>query len=535
MKLFNIRSMIASGKSIYDMTLKVCVYARVSTEHIEQKQSLVNQVEHFKSYILSNKNWIYVNSYIDNGISGTSDVKRESFMQMISDAKNGYFDLIITKEISRFSRNTLDSIKYTRLLLSYGVGVYFFSDNINTFFLDSEFRLTIMASMAQDEVRRLSQRVKFGMERAIERGEILGNDMLYGYKKNKFTGNLEIIDSEAEFVRTIFNLYVYKRYSLGKIAKYLNNCCEQKRWYSSTVSRIIENPKYKGFYCGGKVKVVDYITKKKEFISNSNWIMYKDFEKIPPIVEEELWDLANKRFLSRKKNNRKGEFYKDRYIFSGKILCENDNSFYHRRYLKNDISLMCGNYLRYGKSCCDSVFIRECELKVILFDFFSFINIDYIQLTNYLNNLYNENNSFSYSLYNLLKKKSMLINRRNKLIDLNINELITDNDFKNKILENNEDIKTIDQEIDGVFKETNSNSVIVDNSFFSLFCDTLISLMLEKIVVLKKSFETNIYLSIYLNYEFSSFCKKYVFKRGNDVSKTKRYEVTYYVMFTYIY
>ena len=167
--------------------LRVTDYARVSTDHLEQKKSLQNQVEHFEQYIKENPNWTYVGGYVDDGITGTSDVKRDNFMKMIEDARSGKFDLIVTKEISRFSRNTLDSIKYTRELLSYGVAVLFVNDNINTVMPDSELRLTIMASMAQDEIRRLSERVKFGMNRAIERGEILGNDLLYGYKKDKDT------------------------------------------------------------------------------------------------------------------------------------------------------------------------------------------------------------------------------------------------------------------------------------------------------------------------------------------------------------
>ena len=196
MDLYTVRKRLNMGMPLTTINLRVTDYARVSTDHLEQKKSLQNQVEHFEQYIKENPNWTYVKGYVDDGITGTSDIKRDNFMKMIEDARLGKFDLIVTKEISRFSRNTLDSIKYTRELLSYGVAVLFVNDNINTALPDSELRLTIMASMAQDEIRRLSERVKFGMNRAIERGEILGNDLLYGYKKDKDTGVLNIIETQ---------------------------------------------------------------------------------------------------------------------------------------------------------------------------------------------------------------------------------------------------------------------------------------------------------------------------------------------------
>ena len=169
MDLYDIRAeLMQSGKSIYDLPLRVTFYARVSTEKDEQAHSLKNQIDYYSSFIANNANWTYVNGYIDEGLSGTSVSKRESFLRMMDDAKLGKFDFIITKEISRFSRNTLHSIQYTQQLLRDNVGVLFQSDNINTLMPDAELRLTIMSSIAQDEVRKISERVKFGFKRAIE-------------------------------------------------------------------------------------------------------------------------------------------------------------------------------------------------------------------------------------------------------------------------------------------------------------------------------------------------------------------------------
>ena len=150
------REELRKGKTIYDMPLKVAYYGRVSTDKDDQLNSLENQQHYFEDMIKENKNWIFTRRYIDEGISGTAVKNRDSFLKMIEDATSGKIDLILTKEISRFSRNTVDSIKYTEYLLKHGVIVYFLSDNLNTIQEDAEFRLTIMSSMAQDEVRKLS-------------------------------------------------------------------------------------------------------------------------------------------------------------------------------------------------------------------------------------------------------------------------------------------------------------------------------------------------------------------------------------------
>ena len=340
MDLYNVRKKLNLGIPLTSMHLRVTDYSRVSTDHLKQQTSLRNQIEHFDEMIKNNGNWTYVPGYVDEGISGTTDYKRDNFMKMINDARRGNFDLIITKEISRFSRNTLDSIKYTRELLSYGVAVLFVNDNINNALPDSELRLTIMASMAQDEIRRLSERVKFGMNRAIKNGTILGNNTQYGYKKDKITGNLIIIEEEANLIRRLYSMYAISKYSITKIAKIFNNekikTNQNKKWSTSTLTRMLKNPKYKGYYCGKKSTVIDYMTKKIVMIPESEWIMYEDKSRIPPIVDDDLWELANERLISRKKIFGKDykqdkTMYQNRYPLSAKIYCSNHNEVFHRR------------------------------------------------------------------------------------------------------------------------------------------------------------------------------------------------------------
>lgn len=202
-------------KSIYDLPLRVTYYARVSSESDEQLNSLGNQVSYYEDLIRRNLPWTFVPGYIDEGLSGISTKKRENFNRMIEDAAEGQFDLIITKEISRFARNTLDSIQYTRQLLSYGVGVFFQNDNINTFDEDAELRLSIMSSIAQDELRKLSSRVKFGHQQAIKSSVVLGNSRIFGY--TKADGKLVIDETEAPMVRELFELYATGEYSMKQL------------------------------------------------------------------------------------------------------------------------------------------------------------------------------------------------------------------------------------------------------------------------------------------------------------------------------
>ena len=260
MDIYDIRNALSSGKTIYDLPLRVTYYARVSTDKDEQLHSLSAQIRYYNELIRRNPQWIFVEGYIDEGISGTTVVKRENFLRMIQDAQLGHFDFIVTKEISRFSRNTLDSIQYTQELLRCGVGVLFESDNINTLMPDAELRLTIMSSIAQDEVRKISERVKFGFKRAIENGVVLGNDRIWGYEKEK--GKLVVKEEEAKIVRMIFDLYANERMGIRTIANYLSSHgyknSKGNNFSFSTIRGILCNPKYKGYYCGRKSSKIDY-------------------------------------------------------------------------------------------------------------------------------------------------------------------------------------------------------------------------------------------------------------------------------------
>jgi site-specific DNA recombinase len=374
--LYTIRNMLSQGKSIYDLPLRVTFYARVSTDRYEQLNSLENQVMYFSNFIKEQENWTFVEGYVDEGISGTSVKKREDFLRMVDDAKKRKFDLILTKEISRFSRNTLDSIKYTQELLSNGVGVHFLSDNINTFQPDSELRLTIMSSIAQEEIRKLSERIRFGYKRSVEKGIVPGSNNIYGYTKNK--GKLVIDEEQAKSIRLIFETYVSENIGVHRLGFKLFDeygVCNYsgKPIAGGVIKNIIRNPKYKGYFCAHKETTVDYHDRKRKRFKRDEWIVYKDNETCPPIVSEELWDKANEILDARSKKhdqiNKNNKYNK--FAFSGLMHCYYDGATFVRgtyQIGKGDRSRRrkfwaCNNYRIHGKKKTEG-----CNSPVIYYE-----------------------------------------------------------------------------------------------------------------------------------------------------------------------
>ncbi len=454
MDLYTVRNNIMKGIPLQELKLKVCFYARVSTDKDEQLHSLSAQVSFFNDYISKVPNWHFIGSYIDEGISGTSVKNREEFLRMIEDAKNHKFDLILTKEISRFSRSTLDSIKYTEELLQDGVGVYFLNDNINTILPDSELRLTIMSSIAQDEVRKLSERVSFGMKRSIDSGTVLGCSNIYGYVKDK--GKLVIDEKEAEMIKIIFDRYANTTDGLSKVSKYLYELGYKnkkgKRIDTTILTRIIENPKYKGYYCGHKTKVLDYRTKKKKKLNESDWIIYKDNENVPPIVSEELWERANKKLKERQDSftNRaiNKAVFQNRYTYSGKIYCGHHNLTYHRSSAgkrKNNPVWECQVYRKESLKGCSNPRVFEFELDTLFKDMFNKLlkrkNYIFDEILNECKNYLETNNNES-EIKNIKSKILMFNNKKNKLLELVMEEYLSKEDYKKQIDLINEEITT---------------------------------------------------------------------------------------------
>ena len=458
MELHTIRQLLKT-KSIYDIPLRVTFYARVSSESDEQLNSLSNQIAYYEDKIKKVTCWTFVPGYIDEGISGISTKKREDFNRMISDAEQDMFDLIITKEISRFARNTVDSISFTRQLQRCGVGVFFENDGINTLDEDAELRLAIMSSIAQEELRKLSARVQFGHKQAIKDGVVLGNSRIFGYTKNN--GKLVIDEKQAEMVRELFELYATDEYSMKQIEvifwdkgyRNLNG----KKIAHSTMSNMIANAKYKGYYVGNKVKVVDMFTKKQKFLPPEEWVMFKDEtgEIVPAIVSEELWDKANEILRRRSDDvkNRQG-ICNHANLLTGKLFCSSCGTPYYRRDSKDkqgnkNSKWVCSGKINNGKDSCDSFAIYESEIIPLLFEVFKDTSGAAIAMIEEYEEMYRSITSDE-NLNAQIEKQNALLARiarkKEALLDLRVDGAISNDEFKQR-----------NESLDAEKKETEEN------------------------------------------------------------------------------
>ncbi len=311
---------------------RVAAYCRVSTDNEDQANSFESQQRYFRQYIERNPDWELYAIFADEGISGTNTKKRKEFNRMIECAKNGDFDLIITKEISRFARNTLDSIFYTRDLKKHGVGVIFLNDNINTLDGDAELRLAIMSSIAQEESRKTSERVKWGQKRQMEQGVVFGRSMLgYDVKDGKMTINEE----GAKIVRLIFHKFVDEGKGTHVIARELREegiePMRVKEWQNTVILRVIRNEKYCGDLVQKKTYTPDFLSHEKKYNrGQEEFVIIKDHHE--PIISRELFDKAN-RILDAKSLSQEGKAkHSNRYPFSGKIKCGRCGASYVARY-----------------------------------------------------------------------------------------------------------------------------------------------------------------------------------------------------------
>jgi len=441
MDIHSVRQLLKT-KSIYDIPLRVTYYARVSSESDEQLNSLGNQISYYEDLIKRNRNWTFVPGYIDEGLSGISTKKRENFNRMIEDAAEDKFDLVITKEISRFARNTLDSIQFTRQLLNCGVGVFFQNDNINTLDEDSELRLSIMSSIAQDELRKLSSRVKFGHQQAIKDKVVLGNSRIFGYVKDG--GKLVIDEEQAEMVRELFELYATGQYSMKQIETifwqkgYRNH--NGNKIAHTTMSNMIANPKYKGYYVGNKVRVIDMFSKKQKFLPPEEWVMFKDEtgEIVPAIVSEELWDRANE-ILKRRSDDVKSRqgICNHQNLLTGKLFCTHCGTAYYRRESKDkagnkNSKWVCSGKIKNGADSCESVPIYEEEIKPILFEVFQETEVNVAALIEEYMEMYrslDEDNQIPKQITHQKERLELAQKKKSKLLEYNVTGQLSDADF----------------------------------------------------------------------------------------------------------
>ena len=323
-------------RKLITLKKRVAAYCRVSTDNEDQANSFESQQRYFRQYIEHHPDWELYEVFADEGISGTNTKKRKEFNRMIACAQSGDFDLIITKEISRFARNTLDSIYYTRELKKYGVGVIFMNDGINTLDGDAELRLAIMSSIAQEESRKTSERVKWGQKRQMEQGVVFGRSMLgYDVKDGKMTINEE----GAEVVRLIFHKFVHEGKGTHVIARELReegiHPMRVKEWSNTVILRLIRNEKYCGDLVQKKTYTPDFLSHDKKYNrGQEEFVIIKDHHE--PIISRELFDEANRILDARSLSPEGKAKHSNRYPFSGKIKCGRCGCSYVARYKKRN-------------------------------------------------------------------------------------------------------------------------------------------------------------------------------------------------------
>lgn len=449
-----------TGKVITDR-LRVCAYCRVSTGDEEQINSYESQKKYYDEKINSNSLWVFAGIYADEAITGTLDYKRNEFMRMITDAMEGKFDVIITKSISRFARNTLDTLKYVRKLKERKIAVIFEKENINTLEMSGEFLLTILSSIAQQESESISGNVKLGLKMKKERGEIVGFKHCLGYDYDKDSHEIKIQQDEAEIVRQIFNRYCEGAGSTI-IARELTEAGYippkgGEKWAESTIRGIIKNEKYKGDVLQGKTFTIDPITHKR-MVNKGEEDKYYIENNHEAIVSAETYEKAQrileKRSGAVETGRRKGN-YSRKYTFSSRIFCGFCGSVFVRRNLyintKHETKVwQCMNYAKKGKKFCpETKAIREKIIEDCFVEAYELLCQDNKEvINNFLNRIdgfLRENNTKSI-LQKLEVKKQGIENKINSLINLMIDGTIDKETFNKKKIELNKKIKKIEKD-----------------------------------------------------------------------------------------
>lgn len=307
-----------------DGPLRAAAYCRVSTEKEDQINSLSTQQQFFYEYIVQKRDWSLVGVFADEGLSGTSIRHRPQFAEMIRRAMDGEIDLIITKEVSRFARNTVDALQVTRQLKEKGVGVLFLNDNLDTRDNDGEFRLTIMASVAQEESRKISERTRWGQLQAMRRGVVFGNNSLFGY--TLANGQLTVDPEQAEVVRSIYRNYLEERKGAHTIARELTEAGKRPplrssgAWSPAAVLKILRNEKYCGDLLQKKYRTTDYLSHRKVINKGvEEQIFLQDHHE--PIVSREQYEAVQAELKERAGAAEGRRRFSARYWFSGKIRC----------------------------------------------------------------------------------------------------------------------------------------------------------------------------------------------------------------------
>ena len=469
------------------MKRKVAIYARVSTEHEAQINALENQIQYYDNILAQHPEWELVGRYVDEGITGTSVKKRKNFLRMMEDAKNGMFSLILTREVSRFARNTVDTLQETRKLKSYGVEVYFTEDNIRTSDdTDGELRLTLMATLAQNESKKTSVRVKAGQKISFENGVLYGNGNILGY--DRVGRELVVNPEQAETVKMIFNMYhdgmgckqiAYELEKRGRVTS-----TGLTHWQPGTISRLLRN----SFYCGKivyrKQYVPDYLEQKK--INN-----YDEVDKIEitgkhePIISEELFNDCQRKLDAKTVNRLRGKhaINPPKSAYARILKCQCGSNFERRKWHKYKdgrirYGFECYKQKNHGSyrtrlkkgldttGCCTTKMFPEWKLKIVAHWLFNDLWKERDKIINraieMLNATIKDENVVDYTdeVKELNKKRKKYEEKLSNLVELRVEGDISKEVYEEKKGVFKKQIEYIDSEL---LKRDVKNSAIVSN------------------------------------------------------------------------
>ena len=357
--------------------LRVAAYCRVSTDSDEQATSYEAQIEHYTNYISQNPEWVMAGIFADDGITGTNTKKRGEFNRMINECEAGNIDMVITKSISRFARNTLDCLKYIRQLKDKNIPVFFEKENINSMDSKGEVMLTIMASLAQQESQSLSQNIRLGLQYRYQQGKVpINHKRFLGYTKDT-EGNLIIEPEQAEIVKRIYREYL-EGASMDKIAAGLESDgiltgAGGKKWHTSTINKILRNEKYIGDALLQKTYTVDFLSKKR--IKNNGIVpQYYIEENHPAIIPKDLYMLVQEELVRRRvvhtSPSGKKHSYSGNHCFSQIVFCGECGEMYRRIHWNNrgckSIVWRCISHLEHTDHVCHSRTVNELLLQEVM-------------------------------------------------------------------------------------------------------------------------------------------------------------------------
>lgn len=494
-------------------TLRVAAYCRVSTDLEDQKYSYASQVSYYKSLIEKKKGWSFAGIYADEGISGTMTAKRQSFLQMIDACMDGRIDLIITKSISRFARNTLDVLQYVRKLRDRGVAVYFEEENINTLSMEGEMLLTVLSSVYQQEVENISSHVKKGLQMKMSRGEMVGFHGCMGYDLDKKNKAIVVNAKEAEVVKYIFQRYIegigtsmiaHEVERLGWKTKY-----GRSKWSPSAIRRILTNEKYTGDLLMGKSFTVDPISHRR--LSNKGeQRKYLVHDHHPAIIERRIFDKAQEIREKRAEHGHRPKTIGYRmsapkeYVFSGMIECVFCGSTYTRRIAHahtpyQKIQWGCMQKALKGKeSCPHSKVVDEAAIEKAFVESYAIIcrNNEKVieELAGYVQE-YLAGNDIAAKIDKIKKELDTMRGRRDRLIDMRVDDMIGELEYKAKYHQLSEDIANLERDFyqgnkilaqskDGVKQRMEEIRKVLDNpKDFGEFNPEVFEAVIERVII----------------------------------------------------